>query len=149
MKIKYMLLIGSGILGLATSMLYPRCNCPTWYKGFYSYTVYLTEPSSSPTDFYCVLTKNRHGLYGGQPQRRYDNEPLTLFITFDIPVDKQNHALVHYNDLMSAIDSDQPAHNVRVRAKDSLITLSKPLVRDLREGVARQALEARIKNSVK
>ncbi len=49
---------------------------------------------------------------------------------------------------MSAIDSDQPAHNVRVRAQDSLITLSKPLVRDLREGIARQTLETHIKKSL-
>jgi hypothetical protein len=150
MKIKYMLITGISILTLATSTLYPRCNCPTWYKGFYTYKVYLTKPTNSPTDFYCVLTKNRHGLYGGQPQRRYDNEPLTLFSTIASTdhIDKQCHAFVHYNDLMSAIDSDQPAHNVRVRAQDSLITLSKPLVRDLREGIARQTLETHIKKSL-
>ncbi len=68
MKIKYMLITGISILTLATSILYPRCNCPTWYKGFYTYKVYLTKPTNSPTDFYCILTKNRHGLYGGQPQ---------------------------------------------------------------------------------
>lgn len=149
MKINSTLLIGAVILVLATSMLYPRCNCPTWYKGFYSYTVFLTEPTSSPTDFYYILTKNRHGLYGGEPQKRYDDEPLTLFSIVDATdhIDKQSHAFVHYNDFMSAIDSDQPAHNVRVRAQDNLITLCKPLVRDFREGYARQTIEDYIKGS--
>jgi len=151
MNIKYMLLIVMGMLGLPISLLYPRCNCPTWYKGFYSYTVFLTKPTNSPNDFYCILTKNRHGLYGGQPQKRYNDEPLTLFSTIGSTdhVDKQCHAFVHYNDLIHAIDSDQPAHNVRVRAQDSLITLCKPLVRDLREGYARKTLEEHINSSVK
>jgi hypothetical protein len=117
-----------------------RCDLATQYKNYYYYTVYLTEPEKTPADFHLVLTGNRHSLYGGKPSKRTCNEPIIRFEPYQQPNRDPQLAFVQYQDFLDAINSDQPAHSVRVRSGDRYITLSKIFVRAFRNGQAGQAL---------
>ncbi len=122
--------------------IYSKCELPTIYKSYYSYTVFLTKPDKAADDFFLVLTKNKHSLYTGQSHRRMCDEPIIRFKRYN-PIQhasNSSQALVHYHDFMDAINSDQPAHNVRVRSDDHYITLSKIFVREFRNGLAGRTL---------
>ena len=127
---------------LYTPYYFARCDIPTYYKNCYYYTVYLTKPEKAPDNFYLVLTSNQHSLYGGQRHKRMATEPLIHFEQYKQTQKKSasNLAFVQYQDFMDAINSDQPAHNVRVRAGDHYITLSKIFVREFRNGIAGKTL---------
>lgn len=120
-----------------------KCDKPTNYKTYYSYTIYLTKPDKQPKNFYLVLTSTPHKLFGGEPHKRGKNEPLIHFAQYEKPIDRSNPkiALVGYQDFIDAINSDQPAHNVRVRAGEQYITLSKIVSREFRNGYAKKTLE--------
>jgi hypothetical protein len=148
MNIKYLLYITIGMASFSALTLHPKCHCQKQYKGVYSYTLYFIKPTNPLDDLYCVLTKNSHGYYDGQPNIRGGSEQRVLCTTIDTSLDQHNHAFVRYNDLMRAIDSDQPAHNVRVIAQHDVITLSKPLVRSLRQSSTRRMIEGYVKSII-
>lgn len=120
-----------------------KCDKPTNYKTYYSYTIFLTKPDKQPKNFYLVLTSTPHKLFGGMPHIRNKNEPLISFAPYKGTIDKSNQkiAFVEYQDFIDAINSDQPAHNVRVRSGEQYITLSKIVTREFRNGYAKKTLE--------
>ena len=117
MNQKKLVIIALGLLTIYGSFSNAKCDRPTAYKSSHYYTVYLTKPETTPDNFYLVLIGNNHSLYGGQAHTRINNEPIIEFKHYR----SKNFlnpklAFVHYRDFMDAINSDQPAHNVRVRS---------------------------------
>ena len=139
-KCVFSIMVGS--LTIIAAPCNAKCDAPTVYKTCHYYTVFLTRPDKSPENFYVVLTKDKHARYGGQCHQRLHCEPIIRFEQFDKSSSSKNQGLafVHYNDFMDAINSDQPAHNVRVRSKDTYITLSKVFAREFRNGLAGSVL---------
>ena len=131
-----------GLLTISTVSCSAKCDAPTIYKTYHYFTVYLAKPEKTPENFYLVLTKNKHNRYGGQCHDRLHCEPIIRFEQYNKSKAPSNQSLafVQYSDLMDAINSDQPAHNVRVRSGDHYITLSKLFVREFRNGLASGAL---------
>jgi hypothetical protein len=120
-----------------------KCDKPTNYKTYYSYTIFLTKPDKQPHNFYLVLTSTPHKLFGGQPHVRNKEEPLIHFAQYKKNIDNSNPkiAFVEYQDFIDAINSDQPAHNIRIRSEERYITLSKIVAREFRNGYAKKTLE--------
>lgn len=142
MKQNFSFILILNLLFIYVGSNYGRCDAPTTYKSYYYYTVFLTKPEKAPDDFYLVLTGNEHGLYGGESHKKTDCKPI---VRFELYSDSQNkptikRVFVTYYDFMDAINSDQPAHNVRVKAGDQYIRLSKIFVREFRNGFAGRAL---------
>ena len=136
---------GYFLLSLSTisaSGIYGKCELPTAYKSLYYYTVFLTKPEKTADNFYLVLTKNNHSLYGGQCRLRKNCEPIIRFENYNAAHDSlsSQRSFVHYRDFSDAINSDQPAHNVRIRAGDRYITLTKITAREFRNGLAGHVL---------
>ena len=71
-----------------------------------------------------------------QPREPGDDVILFDYYSGDIKALDKNQAAIHYLDFIDALNSDQPAHNVRVRSGDRYITLSKIFVREFRNGFA-------------
>lgn len=131
------------VLLLYNPYFYAHCNKPTVYKSAHYYTIYVNGPIKEAESCTIVLTSNKHGLFGGEYHKKTNNEPLILFKKFN-PQEVPNHknlAFVQYQDFIEALDSDQPAHNVRVRSGDRYITLNKMCVRELRNGFAGKTLK--------
>lgn len=131
------------LYSLHTTNSYAECKKPTNYKTYYSYTIYYATPKDQPNALYLVLTKTPRGLFGGAPHRRKKNEPLIHFEQYKKPLDKSNTkiACVDYGDFIKAINSDQPAHNIRIPSGEQYITLSKIIAREFRNGHAQKGLE--------
>lgn len=142
MEKKYVAWGLSWVLTAYVSSVYGKCDLPTKYKSCYYYMIFVTKPEKMPGNFYLVLTKNKHSLYGGECHRKTNDEPIILFKSYDATKDplSRSRAFVHYEDFMDAINSDQPAHNVRVRSGDHYITLSKVAAREFRNGLAGRVL---------
>jgi hypothetical protein len=122
---------------------FTKCNKPTAYKSYYSYIIYLTKQDKQLDNFFLVLTKTPHGLFGGEPHKRTKNEPLIRFEQYKKTIDPSNPHIVcvDYGDFIKAIHSDQPSHNIRIPSGERYITLSKIMAREFRNGIAQKTLE--------